>query len=74
MKKNYKTQSFYFNILVKAKDGAPDTARRISGAATIYDKGAIVVECEDDDLLIIACNDKREVFEPINKDGQIGVI
>lgn len=74
MKKNYKTQPFYVNVLVKGKNEAPDTARRIYGEATLYNKGCIVVDCEDDDFIIIACNDSREVFEPINKDGKIGVI
>ena len=74
MKKNYKTQPFYVNVLVKGKNGAPDTARRIYGEASLYSKGAIVITCEDDDLIIIACNDSREVFEPVDKNGMIGVI
>lgn len=74
MKKNYKTQHFYVNIVVKGKNGAPDTSRRVYGTGTTYTKGAIVIDCEDDDFIIIACNDSREVFEPINAKGKIGVI
>lgn len=74
MKKNYKTQTAYVNVLIKGRGIAPDHARKIRGDAMVYDSGAIVITCEDDDFIIIACNDDREVFEPIDKNGMIGVI
>jgi len=74
MKKNYKTQTAYVNVLIKGRGNGPDQARKIRGDAMVYDSGAIVITCEDDDFIIIACNDDREVFEPIDKNGMIGVI
>lgn len=73
-KPHWKTQDAYVNVLIKGKNGAPDSARKIKGDVTVYDAGAIVIVCEDKDFIIIACNDDREVFEPIDKNGMIGVI
>jgi len=71
---HWKEQTAYVNVLIKGRSISPDHARKIRGNVKVYDSGAIVIDCEDEDFIIIACNDDREVFEPIDKNGMIGVI
>ena len=74
VKSNFKEGKFKFNVMVKLMEdgewkGGGSKVFSFEGNVKLYDGGSIVIEGESDDMMLIGCNDDREVF--VENNGKV---